>query len=156
MVKGIEEIGLELQRLAFRELEILQERDIPVVNSGPTERIAPHISDGEQWNSARDHAGTVRWNGLTDRRPECTNQIHRIDQKVSGYGPRQAAAMETVRSWTEGLLISDITDHLDRANHIWPIEAQVQEAAVIAGEQRVRITSLKGRNGRNCPAAEHL
>ena len=50
MIERVKELRAELQVGPLRELEVLEDRQINVVNSRPADRVTSGIAEGLQWN----------------------------------------------------------------------------------------------------------
>jgi len=86
VIEGIEKIGLELQRLCFREAEVLHHRDIPIIDSRAAQDVSAHVAVGEHGNSARDQlcAALDLRDGLADGRAGSADQICGIEEEEAG------------------------------------------------------------------------
>src|SRR5208282_1166933 len=119
MVKGIEEIRLKLERFAFRELKVLQDRNVPIINPRSPQHVPPQVAEGEQRHPSLNQGGICR-RGLAyrSRGSDGTNQVRWIDQEKSRGGARQTAPMDTIRAWAERPHLPRVAEHLYRPNYI--------------------------------------
>src|SRR5208337_1201887 len=155
MVKGIEEIRLKLERFAFRELKVFQDRDVPIINPRSPQHVPPHVAVSKQRHPSLSQANT-RNVGLSNRRPHRTNQVRWIDQEKPRRGARQTASMDTIRAWAECPHLPGVAEDLYRPNYIRPVQSFVRFAGPVARVKCEWVPRLERSNCGDRPSPQNV
>src|SRR2546422_8698 len=99
LVEGVEEFDAELHPKPLSKISILEEREIGAEESGPSELIAPGVSDGDGMTVQSSHR--LRWRDETQ--PIEKPILHRPGLRVLAYLIRTASPDASIGQNPEGL-----------------------------------------------------